>query len=217
MQTHRRLGKPSTKINCNHQESWGELGIRLWLKRMPLFSSLLWCVVDMTKAPLKRTLISTNIHIKKMKLPSNSHNNTTFVQEPFCFYMPVGLEAVFTVLSLSLYRHCVFTELVDLYVVCKGNLCCKSNIVFTDQGILLYYFIHIIFYKLLPRYIFFVWFYIVSSLLLPNRICHVDTYLSFASFGCSKWKFLVVCLLMVWLQLLCLSPLSLIFTGVFLD
>ena len=217
MHTHHRLGKPLSKINCDHKESWREFGIRLWLKRLPLFSSLLWCVVDMIKAPLKRTLISKNIHIKKMKLPSNSHN---LCKRTILFLYACGFGSCFHCalsLSLSLYRHCVFTELVDLYVVCKGNLCCKSNIVFTDQGILLYYFIHIIFYKLLPRYIFFVWFYIVSSLLLPNRICHVDTYLSFASFGCSKWKFLVVCLLMVWLQLLCLSPLSLIFIGVFWD
>lgn len=115
---------------------------------------------------------------------------TWYVQEAFCFYMPVGLEAVFTMLSF--YRGHVFTEkLVDLSVVCKGNICCKSNIVFTDHGILLYYFIHIIFYKLLPRYIlmFFVWYCIVSSLLLPNRICPVvDSYLSFASMGWSWWK-----------------------------
>lgn len=66
--------------------------------------------------------------------------------------MPLGLEAIFTMLSF--YHGHVFTEkLVDLSVVCKGKFCCKSNIVFTDQGILLYYFIHIIFYKLLPRYI----------------------------------------------------------------
>lgn len=64
--------------------------------------------------------------------------------------MSFGLEAVFTMRSL--YQGYVFTEkLVDLSVVCKGKVFCKSNIVFTDQG-LSYYFIHIIFYKLLPRY-----------------------------------------------------------------
>lgn len=45
-----------------------------------------------------------------------------------------------------------FTEkLVDLSLVYKGNT--KNNIVYMDQGILLYYFIQIIFYKLLLRYI----------------------------------------------------------------
>ena len=164
------------------------------------------------KSPTKEDLDSHGHSHKEDE--TNAHNS--LCTRTFVFLYACGFGSCFHHV-LSLYRHCVFTELVDLYVVCKGNLCCKSNIVFTDQGILLYYFIHIIFYKLLPRYIFFVWFYIVSSLLLPNRICHVDTYLSFASFGCSKWKFLVVRLLMVWLQLLCLSPLSLIFTGVFWD
>lgn len=67
-------------------------------------------------------------------------------------------------IMLSFYRGHVFTEkLVDLSVVCKGNICCKSNIVFTDQGILLYYFIHIIFYKLFAEVHFDVFCMILHS------------------------------------------------------
>lgn len=64
---------------------------------------------------------------------------------------------VWEALSLSLLSSKVVfltVNLVILSVVCKEKICSKSNIVFTDQGILLYYFIHIIFYKLLLRYIF---------------------------------------------------------------
>lgn len=68
--------------------------------------------------------------------------------------MLVGLEGIFTKLLCFLLK--TFVNLSD---VGMGENCCQSSMDFKDQGIILYYFIHIIFYKLLPRYIlmFFVY------------------------------------------------------------
>lgn len=85
-----------------------------------------------------------------------------------------------------------------IYLLCaRETFYSKSNIVFMDQGILLYYFIHIIFYKLFLRYIltFFVLYCLEISLLLPNRICHVVcSCLSSVSMEWLKWKWLLVSL-----------------------
>lgn len=190
------LHQRATVIIGSAKESWGEKKDKVkentwytWIISLAPPRGLLWTC----QTPHSEDLDIQDLHPKRRWICLLTLTTTWYVQEAFCFYMPVGLEAVFTMPSF--YRGHVFTEkLVDLSFVCKGNIC-KSNIVFTDQGILLYYFIHIIFYKLLPRYIlmFFVWYHIVSSLLLPNRICPVvDSYLSFASMGWSWWKWLVV-------------------------
>lgn len=92
-----------------------------------------------------------DLHPKRRLICHLTLTTTWFVQEPSCFlffYTPVGLETIFTLLSF--YWDHVFTE--KLHLLCaREKKCCKSNIVFTDQGILLYYFIHIIFYKLLTE------------------------------------------------------------------
>lgn len=128
-----------------------------------------------------------------MNLPSNSHINLV-CKRTFLFLYACGLEAIFMQCFLSTEVMFLLKSVLTYLLCAREKFCCKSNIVFTDQGILLYYFIHIIFYKLLLRYIltFVVLYCIVSSLLLPNRICHVvDSCLSFVSTRWSGWKWLL--------------------------
>lgn len=145
------LHQRATVTTGNAEERWKkQRRLKRRLKdNWTLFISLCWFVVDMSKAPLKGPLISKIFTWEKTNLPFHTHKNRIYTRSISFFIHLRVWSYIFTMLSF--YWDHVFT--VDSSVVCKGNTCCKSNIVFTDQGILLYYFIHIIFYKLLSRYI----------------------------------------------------------------
>ncbi len=85
-----------------------------------------------------------------MNLPSNSHNN--LISAIAVLFLQVCGFGSYLQYVLCHQGH-VFTGKVLVYLLCaREKVCFKSNIVFMDQGIL-YYFIHIIFSKLLLRYI----------------------------------------------------------------
>lgn len=83
----------------------------------PIFSSILWIVVHMSKG---KDLDMWDLHLRR-RICLLTLASTWFVKEQCCFYMSVDLEAIF--MLLSVYRGHVFIEqCVDLSVVCKGKM-----------------------------------------------------------------------------------------------